>query len=310
MMANFIKKLKTRTMQNDGFTLIEVILSIAVLSLVSIALLEMFTVSTRTNVQANEMDKAKSLCVEASEEYKADPVDPNPYDLTDPVGSNYLKGFHISTSASGVTTYTKYFDRNWAETAADEAVYVLEIVSEKDAEKTLPTSYYPANAVKSGITGEYTAIEVKSNKTIWLEPDGASDCTLSVDSDIYNIDTGRIIYSDSAVARGKTAYIPIHLDCSEITDNAVITIRVENKIEQLEKDGEYYEAIADIYLCDVDDREMRDARVETVTGITTENKISTTMQRMVKYNADISVKVKSDGHTLAESRVEKYWVDN
>ncbi len=160
------------------------------------------------------------------------------------------------------------------------------------------------------ITGEYTAIEVKSNKTIWLERDGASDCTLSVDSDIYNIDTSRIIYSDSAVARGKTAYIPIHLDCSEITDNAVITIRVENKIEQLEKDGEYYEAIADIYLCDVDDREMRDARVETVTGITTENKISTTMQRMVKYNADISVKVKSDGHTLAESRVEKYWVDN
>lgn len=299
MMANFVKKLKTRTMQNDGFTLIEVILSIAVLSLVSIALLEMFTVSTRTNVQANEMDKAKSLCVEASEEYKADPV-----------GSNYLKGFHISTSASGVTTYTKYFDGNWAETAADEAVYVLEIVSEKDAEKTLPTSYYPANAVKSRITGEYTAIEVKSNKTIWLEPDGASDCTLSDDSDIYNIDTGRIIYSDSAVARGKTAYIPIHLDCSEITDNAVITIRVENKIEQLEKDGEYYEAIADIYLCDVDDREMRDARVETVTGITTENKISTTMQRMVKYNADISVKVKSDGHTLAESRVEKYWVDN
>ena len=38
---------------------------------------------------------------------------------------------------------------------------------------------------------------------------------------------------------------------------------------------------------------MRDARVETVTSITTENKISTTMQRMVKYNADISVKVKA-----------------
>ena len=77
-----MKKLKAKAAQSSGFTLIEVIFAIIVLSIVSITLLEMFTVSTKTNAAAGVLDKARSLCVEASEEFRANPVGPIP-DISD-----------------------------------------------------------------------------------------------------------------------------------------------------------------------------------------------------------------------------------
>ncbi len=306
MIASLIKRIRSQSAQNKGFTLIEVITSIAVLSLVSVALLEMFTVSTRTNMQANEMDKAKSICVEACEEYKANPVHPDPLDLA--VGGLYLRTFS-SIYGPGVTTYTKYFDRRWNSVAEAQALYKLEIVSARNEAAPIPTSYYPQTAVRELVTGNAAIIPVTSSTTIQLDLVG-SNCELTIDSDVYRLAEDSIIYSDASGAFAKTALIPIHLDCSVITNNEVIIITVENSIGQLTKDGEDYEAIADIYLCDIDDSGSRDAVIAASAGVSTENKISTALQNIVKYNADIKVSTKNSGQVIAEASAEKYWVEN
>lgn len=300
MIEKIAEKLRSKSAQRDGFTLIEVILSITVLSLVSIALLEMFTVSTKTNVEAGILDKAKSLCVEASEEYKADPTEE----------SQYLQDFpeHINDHTSGKTTYTKYFDRKWAETTEADAEYILEIVSEKAESEPMSTSYYPQTAVLDPVhSGEPAKIVAEDFLEITLELDeDDSECRLTINSVSYEIDSGKIIFSDTAVAGMKTALIPIHLDCSGISGEIEIT--VENLADQLTYMGNDYEAVADIYLCDID--EGGKVNVKASAGIVTENIISTVSQRIVKYNADIRVKEKSSGRLIAETSVEKYWVEN
>jgi prepilin-type N-terminal cleavage/methylation domain-containing protein len=300
MIEKIAEKLRSKSAQRDGFTLIEVILSITVLSLVSIALLEMFTVSTKTNVEAGILDKAKSLCVEASEEYKADPTEE----------SQYLQDFpeHINDHTSGKTTYTKYFDRKWAETTEADAEYILEIVSEKAEAEPMSTGYYPQTAVLDPIyIGQPVIIDAEDFLTIKLELDeDDSECRLTINSVSYEIDSGKIIFSDTAVAGMKTALIPIHLDCSGISGEIEIT--VENLADQLTYMGNDYEAVADIYLCDIG--EGGEVHVNASAGIVTENIISTVSQRIVKYNADIRVKEKSSGRLIAETSVEKYWVEN
>jgi len=301
-----IKRIKTGVSRNDGFTLIEVVFSIIVLSLVSITLLEMFTVSTKTNVEAGVLDKAKSLCVEASEEYKADPVGPDPADPADDGESAYLRGFKASSGVPGKITYTKYFNRRWEETGEGQAEYVLEIVSEETLADTIPASYYPAPAVRDRASGFPASIEVRTNETIRLARVGLSGCELTIDTNTYDIDTDGIILTDADVAVAKTALIPIHLDCRNVTGN--IGVKVINGIGQLIIDGDIYEAIADIYLCDVP--EGKNVTVNVTRGVATSNEVSTAVQEIVRYDAAISVKERSSGRTIAESSVETFLVKN
>ena len=299
MIKKIVEKLKSKSAQRDGFTLIEVILSIAALSLVSLALLEMFTVSTRTNAEAGILDKAKSLCVEAGEEFKADPTEE----------SQYLQDFiKYEDYVAGKTIYTKYFDRKWSGTTEAHAEYELEIVTEKAEAEPMSTGYYPQTAVLDPIyIGQPVIIDAEDFLTIKLELDeDDSECRLTINSVSYEIDSGKIIFSDTAVAGMKTALIPIHLDCSGISGEIEIT--VENLADQLTYMGNDYEAVADIYLCDIG--EGGEVHVNASAGIVTENSIITESRRIVKYNADIRVKEKSSGRLIAETSVEKYWVEN
>jgi len=308
MITNFIEKIRSKAVKSNGFTLIEVIASIAVLSILSVALLEMFTVSTKTNVEASIMDKAKSLCIEATEEYKAYPVGPDPYDPAF-VGSPYLSSFDFSYDVtSDKSTFKKYFDQGWNSTSEDQGAFILEIISKKTEIDTISTSYYPPTAVLD-IGENPTVIKVKVPSTIKLNFNPAdSTCRLKIGTDEYKIDSNKIIYTDSATA--NMAFIPIHLDCSEITSNGIMTITIENNIGQLIMSGKDYEAVADIYLCDIDNRESRDAKVMASVGVSTENRIITAPQKMTKYNADIRVIEKSSGQKIAETSVERYWVSN
>lgn len=303
-----MKKLKAKAAQSSGFTLIEVIFAIIVLSIVSITLLEMFTVSTKTNAAAGVLDKARSLCVEASEEFRANPVGPDPMDPADDGESAYLRGFKASSDVPGKITYTKYFNSDWEETGEDRAEYMLEIVSEEALADTIPASYYPAPAVRDRAAGSPASIEVRTNETIRLARVGLSDCELTIDSNTYDIDTDAdaIILTDADVAVAKTALIPIHLDCRNVTGN--IEVKVANEIGQLVIDGEVYEAIADIYLCDIP--EGKNVTINVTRGVATSNEVSTAVQEIVRYDAAISVKERSSGRTIAESSVETFLVKN
>lgn len=302
-----MKKLKAKAAQSSGFTLIEVIFAIIVLSIVSITLLEMFTVSTKTNAAAGVLDKARSLCVEASEEFRANPVGPDPLDLSDRGESAYLGGFEPSTGESGEIIYTKYYDRHWAETDDEsKAEYFLEIIVTKTELDPIPVSYYPESAVS--LSGRPGAVTVSSGTTVRLEKVGESGCRLVIEPNSYEILQDKIMYSDASVAAARTAMIPIHLDCSGIDANTEIT--VINEAGSLTKDGDdaEYEAIADIYLCDVD--EGVKVTVYTVKGVATSNNISTKELKITRYIADISVKEKNSGRIIARTTVETSMVRN
>lgn len=300
-----MKKLKAKAAQSSGFTLIEVIFAIIVLSIVSITLLEMFTVSTKTNAAAGVLDKARSLCVEASEEFRANPVGPDPLDLSDRGESAYLGGFEPSTGESGEIIYTKYYDRHWAETDDEsKAEYFLEIIVTKTELDPIPVSYYPESAVS--LSGRPGAVTVSSGTTVRLEKAGESGCRLVIEPNSYEILQDKIMYSDASVAAAKTAMIPIHLDCSGIDVDTEIS--VINEAGSLTKDGDEYEAIADIYLCDVD--EGVKVTVYTVKGVATSNSVSTREQKITRYIADISVKEKNSGRIIARTTVETSMVSN
>ena len=296
-----MKKLKAKAAQSSGFTLIEVIFAIIVLSIVSITLLEMFTVSTKTNAAAGVLDKARSLCVEASEEFRANPDGPNPLDPSD-VGSNeYLQGFNSTAEVSGEIIYTKYYDRYWSETDDEiHAAYVLEIVALATGSESMPVSYYPESAVRA-----LGAITISSGTTVKLEKEGMSGCKLFIEPNSYVIMPEKIIYSDASVETAKTAMIPIHLDCSGI--NVDTEISVINEIGSLTKDDEEYEAIADIYICDSDEAEVT---VKVLKGVATSNNISTKELKITRYIADISVKEKNSGRIIARTTVETSMVSN
>ena len=116
------------------------------------------------------------------------------------------------------------------------------------------------------------------------------------------------MYSDASVAAARTAMIPIHLDCSGIDANTEIT--VINEAGSLTKDGDdaEYEAIADIYLCDVD--EGVKVTVYTVKGVATSNSVSTREQKITRYSADIRVKETDSGRTIAQTGAETTLVRN
>lgn len=311
-----MKKLKAKAAQSSGFTLIEVIFAIIVLSIVSITLLEMFTVSTKTNAAAGVLDKARSLCVEASEEFRANPDGPNPLDPSD-VGSNeYLQGFKASAGEFDETIYMKYmkyFNKRWEEEPDEsQAAYVLEIAAKEGETINIPVSYYPESAVILPETGRTGAVKVDNGVTVRLvseedgdEYDSEPQCKLVVGSNEYNIDTTAIIFPDASVAAAKTAMIPIHLDCSGIDVDTEIS--VINEAGSLTKDGEEYEAIADIYICDSDEAEVT---VKVLKGVATSNNISTKELEITRYIADISVKEMDSGHIIAQTTVETSMVSN
>lgn len=301
----FMKIPRAIASQNGGFTLVEVIFSIIVLAIVSVTLLDMFTVSTKTNVEAGVLDKAKSLCVEASEEFRANPDGPNPLDPSD-VGSNdYLQGFKASAGEFDETIYMKYFNKRWEEEPDEsQAEYLLEIIVTKTELDPIPVSYYPESAVS--LSGRPGAVTVSSGTTVRLEKVGESGCRLVIEPNSYEILQDKIMYSDASVAAARTAMIPIHLDCSGIDANTEIT--VINEAGSLTKDGDEYEAIADIYLCDVD--EGVKVTVYTVKGVATSNSVSTREQKITRYIADISVKEKNSGRIIARTTVETSMVRN
>lgn len=314
-----MKKLKAKAAQSSGFTLIEVIFAIIVLSIVSITLLEMFTVSTKTNAAAGVLDKARSLCVEASEEFRANPVGPDPLDPSD-VGSNeYLQGFKASAGEFDETIYMKYmkyFNKRWEEEPDEsQAAYVLEIAAKEGETINIPVSYYPESAVILPETSRTGAVKVNKGVTVRLvsekdgdEYDSEPQCKLVIGSNEYNIDTTAIIFPDASVAAAKTAMIPIHLDCSSIVPGMMIKIYVINEIGNLSMDGEDYEAIADIYLCDVD--EEAEVTVFALKGVATSNSVSSRELRITRYSADISVKEKDSEHVIAHTRTETSLVTN
>ncbi len=287
------KRIRTLANNNSGFTLIEVIISIAVISMVSVTLLQMFSVSARVNREAYDMDTAKSICVETSEKYKIDPTS----------SSKFLASFDATEEVMGERYYEryyrKYYDESWSDAVTPGEAFKLEIKSKRTVYPAMPTSYYPEAAFSDSITG---------NAEFVIELQGTSNYIIRRGYSEYTIDSSKIIYSSSSVETAKTALIPIHLDCSGIDAKIPHEVKIRNNIGSIIKGGVTYEAIADIYLCDIPPGGV--VEVNAVSGISSKNEVFTTQQIINKYEAEVSVIRASDNFVMAENEVERYWVGN
>lgn len=116
-----------RTKSNKGFTLLEVIISIAALSFISIFILQMFISAQELNSRAKDADTAISEAITALDSFKKN------RSLDD-----YLaKCAYVATEDSNTATILNYYDRNWSSTDIEaNAHYRLEVNISADEEIT------------------------------------------------------------------------------------------------------------------------------------------------------------------------------
>lgn len=116
-----MNKQPTRSQANAGFTLIEVIISIAVLSIASMFILQMFVTSAQLNSNARDIDQANVLVTNVMENF---------FLLSDPMAlasDPLLQGAEPMEGDGRNGRIVKYYDEDWHGSAADSAEYALVI---------------------------------------------------------------------------------------------------------------------------------------------------------------------------------------
>lgn len=108
--------------QNKGFTLVEVVVSFAVLAIISGTLLQIFVTSGIVNQRTYELDKANALATQLLERFKAMPSD------ADVITYPELNGATRSSDLAGIH-YEQYLDRTWQPTTFANREYVIQILT-------------------------------------------------------------------------------------------------------------------------------------------------------------------------------------
>jgi len=126
-----IKKLKNQ----DGFTLLEVIISIAALSVLSVFILQMFVTSSNANMRAQDIDIAVTKALAAIEPFKAldDERDlallADGYAHAEATGDGFMLTQAYARNKDGANAF-------WEKTATDGGVYVVYVTIQKAAGQT------------------------------------------------------------------------------------------------------------------------------------------------------------------------------
>jgi prepilin-type N-terminal cleavage/methylation domain-containing protein len=290
----------TKIRKPEGFTLIEVIVAIAILSIISVALMQMFAVSARSNGKTYAMDKANALCTETAEHFKADPGFPGAAES----GFNKLPPSETVTG----TVYTRYLDRDFVYTEGSvptgDSVHELDVTVTTTPAATTTAFYYPDAAFSYDLTGD---INITLNLT-------GSALVVSVGGNDTPVDTGKIIYtadtasSTEASTTSGSALIPLHLNCKVMITSSA-EVKIENNVKTVLNEGEEYTAVADIYLCDVPPGATVTVKAGEGAVASQSSPVSTVGSENIMYTAGIKITKLLDGSVLAENSVEKYWVN-
>ncbi len=151
-MRKFIKRFKNRLNNQEGFTLLEVIISIAILAVSSVFILEMFVTSADANLRAKSYDTALSKAVAFIEEFKS---------REEPPENSDIEEIEI------------FYDKNFIETSDQSlASYKITMTTQED---TTPkqSSFYTSSCKLFGIS--VTAVDLKAGdeKKLLLEINSA-----------------------------------------------------------------------------------------------------------------------------------------
>ncbi len=132
--------------KQHGFTLVEVVVSFAVLAILSGALMQMFVVSTRINRKAYDTDKASALTVHLQETFKADLAGTwSPVSTAPEFGlANVTSSAGVVSTIAAITTWTAWMDSDW-NAVGNVADAWYEGIVELTQENPVPESgaYYP-----------------------------------------------------------------------------------------------------------------------------------------------------------------------
>ena len=149
----------------QGFSVLEAIISIAVLAMISGFVLQMYIVSSRVNQRAQDMDSANAVAVSAVESLKAQPSLDNFAEW--PV----LSGSIMQTGGEGLFSAVKYFDDEWKQVSADDsAAFVLRLSVPSVAESTVPAGGVGAlvgiraEVLRLEEDGEVSLTEIETSK--------------------------------------------------------------------------------------------------------------------------------------------------
>lgn len=150
---------------NKGFTLIEVMIAVAIIALVSGCIFSMFSTSSRVNRRAKEIDMANISAVSEAEKVKKDP---ETFIKESSVGTTEIKDQTTVTTAVG----KKYYDYSWKETTETDAEFTLTTTVKKTEVLGGFSSYAPNN----DSSDNYELFKTKNNNLIVaIDKDGGSN---------------------------------------------------------------------------------------------------------------------------------------
>ena len=302
---------KKKRNSNKGFTLVEVITSFAVLAIVSVALLQMFVLSTKTNRSAYDLDKANALCVELGEIYKADPLD-----------NEFTVYSGVSTSA-GITTYTRFYNKEWTsytttQDAKSEYKFVLEETT--TASTSTAISYHPPFAWKGDIDPADDTGALKDSNISLMLSNPAGDIRqfmMSISGGTFTQNNVSLTTPNNVMIRDGTAYVPLQIQSDPKDMNAplasgAVSIKVDNSAGYRYYDNvsatwmDADKVVADIYVCDAPTGSA--ITVVPQTGHSSVNFILSGERQAALYSADIRVNKILDGLEMAKNKVTKHLV--
>ena len=129
------KKNHLQGKQNKGFTLVEVLIAMTILSIIVVPLLRAFVTSSRTNAKAKELMKATTVAQNIMEELKANSLE----DIARQFNNNENRTYTTKNSISGLAATAANKDNAWEGTVASNK-FVPVITSDQASAGISPTA--------------------------------------------------------------------------------------------------------------------------------------------------------------------------
>jgi prepilin-type N-terminal cleavage/methylation domain-containing protein len=120
--------LRGRLRDRGGFSLVELVMAIAVLAIAGVFLSQVFLTADHLATRASSLDRAVSTCTAVAESWKAQP------DPTRPTGASFLTGASVAILDGGGFTSTSFLDDAMEPTSESSSTYRREVRAERDGD--------------------------------------------------------------------------------------------------------------------------------------------------------------------------------
>lgn len=206
-----------------GFTLLEVMVALAVLAIISGPLLQTFVTSAHVGRRSYDLDKAGSVAVATLEELKG-------YSLA---GLTDTGGF-TPNGDGGYTDRNDYYNTNWNRVAT-QGESAFQVVSKLSTQSNAQVEQSYITTLGSGADAYYTEAlysAAANLKTVTVDGDSTSGYEVSCDSALLQKSTDSAVSVTSSVAIPRedvSGGIPIVIDTSSAAVSGGIALMVNNQ---------------------------------------------------------------------------------